>query len=54
MPWAKSTSPYYGQTLEAITRHYKASMTKPWTELLGERAQCDPLRLGRRVDPHGL
>ena len=33
MPWAKSTSPYYGQTLEAITRHYKASMTKPWTEL---------------------
>jgi excinuclease ABC subunit A len=33
MPWAKSTSPYYGQTLEAITRHYKASMTKPWEEL---------------------
>ena len=33
MPWAKSTSPYYGQTLEAITKHYKASMTKPWTEL---------------------
>ncbi|MBM6581648.1 excinuclease ABC subunit UvrA [Microvirga sp. BT689] len=33
MPWAKSTSPYYGQTLEAITRHFKASMTKPWTEL---------------------
>jgi excinuclease ABC subunit A len=33
LPWAKSTSPYYGQTLEAITRHFKASMTKPWTEL---------------------
>lgn len=33
MPWAKSTSPYYGQTLEAITRHFKASMTKPWEEL---------------------
>lgn len=33
MPWAKSTSPYYAQTLEAITRHYKSSMTKPWTEL---------------------
>ena len=32
-PWAKSTSPYYGQTLEAITRHFKASMTKPWAEL---------------------
>ncbi|WP_262297783.1 excinuclease ABC subunit UvrA [Microvirga sesbaniae] len=33
LPWAKSTSPYYGQTLEAITKHFKASMTKPWTEL---------------------
>jgi excinuclease ABC subunit A len=33
LPWAKSTSPYYGQTLEAITKHYKASMTKPWNEL---------------------
>jgi len=36
MPWAKSTSPYYGQTLEAITKHYKASMTKPWSELSEE------------------
>ncbi|MBF9196624.1 excinuclease ABC subunit UvrA [Microvirga terrestris] len=33
MPWAKSSSPYYGQTLEAITKHFKASMTKPWEEL---------------------
>jgi excinuclease ABC subunit A len=33
MPWAKSTSPYYVQTLEALARHYKASMTKPWSEL---------------------
>ncbi|MFC4171718.1 excinuclease ABC subunit UvrA [Microvirga sp. GCM10011540] len=33
MPWAKSTSPYYGQTLEAIARHFKGSMTKPWSEL---------------------
>ncbi|MGO4571399.1 excinuclease ABC subunit UvrA [Microvirga sp. 2TAF3] len=32
-PWAKSTSPYYNQTLEAITRHCKGSMTKPWSEL---------------------
>ncbi|MFL5206993.1 MAG: excinuclease ABC subunit UvrA, partial [Microvirga sp.] len=36
MPWAKSSSPYYGQTLEALTKHYKASMTKPWTELSEE------------------
>lgn len=34
-PWAKTgnTSPYYAQTLEALCRHYKASMTKPWSEL---------------------
>ncbi len=32
-PWAKSTSPYYGQTLEAITKFYKASMSKPWADL---------------------
>src|SRR5215212_9238031 len=27
-PWAKSTSPYYGQTLEAIARHYGVKTTK--------------------------
>ncbi len=32
-PWAKSSSPYYGQTLEAIARHFKVSMTTPWGEL---------------------
>ncbi|MBV6657244.1 MAG: excinuclease ABC subunit UvrA [Devosiaceae bacterium] len=34
-PWAKTgnTSPYYTQTLEAICRHYKASMAKPWADL---------------------
>ena len=32
-PWAKSTSPYYGQTLEALARHYSFSMTTPWAEL---------------------
>ncbi|WP_112664219.1 excinuclease ABC subunit UvrA [Microvirga flavescens] len=32
-PWAKSSSPYYGQTLEAIARHFKVSTTKPWSEL---------------------
>jgi len=35
LPWAKtgSTSPYYTQTLEAICRHFKASMTTPWADL---------------------
>jgi len=32
-PWAKSTSPYYGQTLESLARHYDFKMTTPWREL---------------------
>lgn len=32
-PWAKSTSPYYGQTLEAIARHYGVKLTTAWAEL---------------------
>ncbi|KRE15081.1 ABC-ATPase UvrA [Bosea sp. Root381] len=32
-PWAKSTSPYYGQTLEALAKHFGFSMNKPWSEL---------------------
>jgi excinuclease ABC subunit A len=32
-PWAKSTSPYYLQTLESIARHYKASTTTQWADL---------------------
>ena len=32
-PWAKSSSPYYLQTLEALARHYKFRLDKPWCEL---------------------
>ena len=32
-PWAKSTSPYYAQTLDALAKHYKFSVTKPWKDL---------------------
>jgi len=32
-PWSRSTSPYYTQTLMAITTHYGAVMTKPWKKL---------------------
>jgi excinuclease ABC subunit A len=34
-PWAKSgsASPYYMQTLEALAKHYKISMTTPWEKL---------------------
>ncbi|WP_373503495.1 excinuclease ABC subunit UvrA [Aestuariivirga sp.] len=35
LPWAKTgnTSPYYNQTLEALAKHYKVSMTTPWKDL---------------------
>ncbi len=35
LPWAKTgnTSPYYKQTLEAVSKHYKQSMNTPWKDL---------------------
>ncbi len=37
-PWARTgnTSPYYAQTLEAISRHHKVAMTTPWDDLPDE------------------
>ncbi len=34
-PWSRTgaTSPYYEQTLEALAKHYKVSMTTPWEKL---------------------
>ena len=34
-PWSRTgnTSPYYEQTLEALAKHYKVSMTMPWERL---------------------
>ena len=43
-PWAKSSSPYYLQTLEALGRRYKFRLDKPWSELPDE---------ARRVILHG-
>lgn len=42
LPWAKtgSTSPYYAQTLEAISRHYKTSMNTPWDDLPEDVRNC--------------
>ena len=50
-PWAKSSSPYYLQTLEALARHYKFRLDKPWSELPDRGAARDPARLGRGRDP---
>ncbi|MGD1955392.1 MAG: excinuclease ABC subunit UvrA [Sphingomonadales bacterium] len=35
-PWSKSQAPYYMQTLQALARKYKFSMTTPWEELTGK------------------
>ncbi|MBB3905445.1 excinuclease ABC subunit A [Methylobacterium brachythecii] len=32
-PWAKSTSPYYDQTLEALAKHFDFKTTVPWAAL---------------------
>jgi excinuclease ABC subunit A len=32
-PWAKSSSPYYGQTLDALAKHFGFSLSKPWGDL---------------------
>lgn len=32
-PWSKTFSPYYTQTLESLSKHYKFSMSKPWNTL---------------------
>jgi len=38
-PWAKSPSPFYTQTLQALSRHYGFSMDKPWHSLPDEARQ---------------
>ncbi|WP_430398590.1 excinuclease ABC subunit UvrA [Ferrovibrio sp.] len=32
-PWAKSTSPYYQQTLDGLAKHYKFSLTAKWRDV---------------------
>ena len=32
-PWSRSTSPYYTQTLQALAKQYKFSMTVSWSQL---------------------
>jgi excinuclease ABC subunit A len=37
-PWAKSTSPYYTQTLEALGKHYRFTLDTKWKDL-GKKTQ---------------
>ncbi|MDQ0327084.1 excinuclease ABC subunit A [Rhodopseudomonas julia] len=39
-PWAKSSSPYYLQTLEGLAQHYGFSLTVPFEELLEDARQA--------------
>ncbi len=32
-PWASSSSPYYGQTLESLCRHFKVKINTAWAKL---------------------
>jgi excinuclease ABC subunit A len=32
-PWARSSSPYYAQTLAALAKHFKLRLETPWREL---------------------
>ncbi|WP_366654723.1 excinuclease ABC subunit UvrA [Fodinicurvata sp. EGI_FJ10296] len=39
-PWAGSSSPYYGQTLNSIAGHFGVSTKAPWSELPDEVRNC--------------
>jgi excinuclease ABC subunit A len=39
-PWARSTSPYYQQTLESLARHYEVSAGTRWCDLPEEVRQA--------------
>jgi excinuclease ABC subunit A len=45
-PWAKSSSPYYVQTLTALGKFYKFTLDTKWKEL--KDAKRDPAWLRRR------
>jgi excinuclease ABC subunit A len=39
-PWANSTAQYYQQTLDSISRHFSASLERPWKDLPKEVRDC--------------
>ena len=50
-PWAKSSSPYYLQTLEALATALQVPPRQAVERLAGGSAARDPARLGRGRDP---
>jgi excinuclease ABC subunit A len=48
-PWAKSKSPYFVQTIEALSNHYKFDRKKKWKDLPEEFTNCSYMaRKGQR------
>ncbi|WP_152047846.1 excinuclease ABC subunit UvrA [Aureimonas psammosilenae] len=47
-PWAKSTSPYYGQTLDALGREYGFKQTEKWSDLPEEARNAILYGTGKR------
>ena len=47
-PWAKSSSPYYVQTLDGLGKHYKFTLDTRWKDLAKKTQDAHPLRLRRR------
>ena len=50
-PWAKSSSPYYAQTLESLARHYKFKLGPSLGSLAGKDPRDSPVRLRHRRCP---
>ena len=50
-PWAKSSSPYYLQTLEALGQALQVPARQALERIAGGSAAGDPVRLGRGRDP---
>jgi len=48
-PWAKSTSPYYIQTLQALAKHFKFTLDTKWKDL--PKKTQDALLYGSGEDP---
>src|SRR5690348_6833347 len=48
-PWARSTSPYYTQTLDALAKHYKFTLETKWKDL-PKKAQ-DAILYGSGEEP---
>ena len=48
-PWAKSSSPYYTQTLEALAKHFKFALDAKWKDL--PKKTQDAILYGTGEDP---